>query len=100
MAIHGITITEERLEVFLYTQPYQYSDSMLAVHTNNTTISDSSTDLVGASICVCGGCVQERYLDKDLKLRAVAFDFVTDDADIRPYENNLAGFTDPVLGTV
>ena len=29
VAIHGITITEERLEILLYTQPYQYSDPCL-----------------------------------------------------------------------
>ena len=98
VAIHGITITEGRLEVLLYTQPYQYSDSMLAVHADDTTISDSSTDLDGASIGVCGGCVQEGYLDKDLKLPAEEFDFVIDDVHIRPYDNNLAAFTDLALG--
>lgn len=98
VAIHGITITDERLEVLLYTQPYQYSDSMLAVDADNTTINDSSTELDAASIGVCGGCVQERYLDKDLKLPAVEFDFVIDDADIRPFDNNLAAFTDLALG--
>lgn len=71
---------------------------MLAVHADNTTINDSSTDLDAASIGVCGGWVQERYLDKDLKLPAVEFDFVIDDADIRPFDNNLAAFTDLALG--
>ena len=98
VAIHGITITQERLEVLRYTRPYQYSDSMLAVYADNTTTNDSSTDLDGASIGVCGGRVQERYLDKDLQLPAVEFDVVIDDADIRPYENNLAAFTDLALG--
>ena len=98
VAIHGITITEERLELLLYTQPYQYSDSMLAVHADNTTVNDSSTDLDGARIGVCAGCVQQRYLEKDLKLPAVEFDFVIDDADVRPYDNNLAASTDLALG--
>ena len=98
VAIHGITITEERLEILLYTQPYQYSDSMLAVHADNTTVNDSSTDLDGATIGVCAGCAQERYLGKDLKLPAVEFDFVIDDADVRTYDNNLTAFTDLALG--
>ena len=98
VAIHGITITEERLEILLYTQPYEYSDSMLAVHADNTTVNDSSTDLDGATIGVCAGCAQERYLGKDLKLPAVEFDFVIDDADVRTYDNNLSAFTDLALG--
>ena len=86
VAVHAITITRERKDVLLFTQPYVYADSYIAVHEDNTTIVDSTTDLDGKRIGTCAGCAQQRYLEKDLELPGVEVVFHIRNADVRPYQ--------------
>lgn len=93
IAVHGITITEEREEVLLFTRPYVYSDAYVAIHEDNTTITDSTTDLDGKIIGTCSGCTTQRYLELDLAFPATEIEFHVQDADIRPYQ----GGTGPAI---
>ena len=99
VSIHSITITAERQDILLFTQPYLYSSSNVAIHADNTTIVDSETDLDGKIIGTCAGCAQQRYLEKDLALPGFELDFLIDDADIRPYQGGTGvAYEDLALG--
>jgi polar amino acid transport system substrate-binding protein len=98
VAIHGITFTAERQEILLYTRPYQFADSVAAIHEDNTDIQDSTTDLDGKAIGVCAGCTHHRYLEMDLVLPETDLEFVVDDAEVRTYEGPDAAFQDLTLG--
>lgn len=93
VAVHGITITKEREEVLLFTQPYVYADAYIAVHEENTTIVDSTTDLDGKIIGTCSGCTAQRYLEMDLAFPGTEIEFHIQDADVRPYQ----GGTGPAI---
>jgi len=99
LSIHSITITEERQNILLFTQPYLYSNTSIAIHKNNTNIVDSATDLDRKIIGTCSGCAQQRYLEMDLALPGVEFLFLIDDPDIRPYQGGTtAAYEDLSLG--
>ena len=93
VAVHGITITKEREEVLLFTRPYVYADAYIAVHEDNTTIADSTTDLDGKIIGTCSGCTAQRYLEMDLAFPDTEIEFHIQDADVRPYQ----GGTGPAI---
>ena len=93
VAVHGITITKEREEVLLFTRPYVYADAYIAVHEDNTTIVDSTTDLDGKIIGTCSGCTAQRYLEMDLAFPDTEIEFHIQDADVRPYQ----GGTGPAI---
>ena len=99
LSIHSITITEERQNILLFTQPYLSSNASVAIHNNNTNIVDSETDLDRKIIGTCSGCAHQRYLEMDLSLPGVEFLFLIDDADIRPYQGGTtAAYEDLSLG--
>ena len=99
VAVHGITITEERQEVLLFTQPYLYAGTYIAIHEDNTTIVDSTTDLDGKSIGTCPGCAQQRYLEIDLALPGTEIEFHIQDANVRPYQSGtVAAIEDLAFG--
>lgn len=86
VAVHGITITGERQNVLLFTRPYLYAGSYIAVHEDNTTIVNSMTDLDGKRIGTCSGCAQQRYLEHDLALPNTEVEYHIENADVRPYQ--------------
>ena len=99
VSIHSLTITEERQNILLFTQPYLYSNASVAIHKDNTNIVDSETDLDRKIIGTCSGCAQQRYLEMDLSLPGVEFVFLIDDADIRPYQGGTTvAYEDLALG--
>ncbi|MDE0363570.1 MAG: transporter substrate-binding domain-containing protein [Rhodospirillaceae bacterium] len=99
VAVHGITITAERQAVLLFTQPYVHAGSYIAIHEDNTTITDSEADLDGKKIGTCSGCAQQRYLEHDLVLPNMEVKFYIQDADIRPYQSGtVAAIEDLSLG--
>ena len=99
VAVHGITITAERQNVLLFTQPYLYADSYIAIHQENTTISDSTTDLDGKRIGTCSGCAQQRYLERDLALPNMDVEYHIENADARAYQSGtVAAIRDLSLG--
>src|SRR3954468_578836 len=90
--------TNPRQKVLDFSQPYYYTPAVVAVNTDNTTISDVSTDLDGKKIGVCSGCTYEQYLDKSLAIKGFTFDFVIDDADIHGYDTDTTALQDLALG--
>lgn len=86
VAVNALTITQEREKALLFTQPYIYADSYVAVHANNATIRSSTTDLDGKRIGTCAGCTQQRYLEQDLAIPNMQIEFHIHNADVRPYQ--------------
>ena len=66
MSVGSMTVTEERAKVLNFTPAYYYTPASIAVHKDNTTINDLTTDLDGKKIGVCSSCTYEAYLKKTL----------------------------------
>lgn len=98
MSVGSMTPTNDRQEVLNFTQPYYYTPAVVAVHTDNDSISDLSTDLDGATIGVCSGCTYEQFLDKSLVIDGFTFDFVIDDAEIVGYDTDTTAMQDLAVG--
>lgn len=64
-SVGSMTITPERAEVLSFTPPYYYTPAAIAVHKDNTSITDAS-GLDGKKIGVCGGCTYDLYLQDKL----------------------------------
>jgi polar amino acid transport system substrate-binding protein len=80
MNVGSMTITVKREKLFLFSPVYYYTPAAIAVHTDNTSIQDLTTDLDGKRICVGVDTTYESYLARDLDLgpAAPAFEFVVD----------------------
>lgn len=65
ISVGSMTITPERAEVLHFTPPYYYTPASIAVHADNTTITDAS-GLDGKKVGVCGGCTYDSYLQGSL----------------------------------
>lgn len=99
MSVQSLTVTEERQDVLLFTQAYTGNPVVFALHEDNTDIVDLETDLDGKRIGCCAGCVQQRYLEKDIAIEGFDVNFVVDDAEVVPYEGGSeAAYADLILG--
>lgn len=98
MSVGSMTPTNDRQQVLNFTQPYYYTPAVVAVHADNTSISDLSTDLDGKDIGVCAGCTYEQFLDKTLAIKGFDFDFIIDDAEIHGYDTDTTAMQDLALG--
>lgn len=98
MSVGSMTVTTERAEVLHFTPAYYYTPASVAVHVDNTTVTDVATDLDGKRIGVCGGCTYDFFLQKTLEIPGYTFDFVIDDADIRTYDTDRTAIRDLALG--
>ena len=98
MSVGSMTPTNDRQEVLDFTEPYYFTPAVAMVHEDNTTVSDLSTDLDGATVGVCAGCTYEQYLDKSLDIAGFTFDFVIDDATIKGYDTDTTALQDLALG--
>jgi polar amino acid transport system substrate-binding protein len=98
MSVGSMTVTTERAEVLHFTPAYYYTPESVAVHEDNTTIVDVTTDLDGKTIGVCGGCTYQFYLEKTLEIPGYTIDFVIDDAVIRTYDTDRTAIRDLALG--
>ena len=88
----------ERAEVLDFTPAYYYTPAAVAVHADNTTVTDVSTDLDGKKVGVCSACTYDLYLQKTLEIPGETFDFVIDDADIKGYDTDSTAIQDLSLG--
>jgi len=66
-SVGSMTITPERAQVLYFTTPYYYTPAAVAVHEDNTSITEVQ-DLAGKKIGVCGGCTYDLYLQDKLEL--------------------------------
>lgn len=98
MSVGSMTVTPERAEVLDFAPAYYYTPAVVAVHEDNTTITDLETDLDGKKIGVCGGCTYDYFLQKTLEIPGYTFDFVIDDAEILTYDTDSTAVQDLALG--
>jgi polar amino acid transport system substrate-binding protein len=102
VSVGSITITPERQRVLHFTEPYYYTPASIAVHSENTDISDLESDLDGKRIGVCRACSYESYLKKDLTLvgqkAGQDYEYVVDDAQIESYDTDTTAIQDLALG--
>ncbi|GAB3196188.1 transporter substrate-binding domain-containing protein [Nocardioides hungaricus] len=98
MSVGSMTPTNDRQQVLNFTQPYYYTPAVVVVNSDNTSVSDVSTDLDGAKIGVCSGCTYDQYLTKSLAIDGFSFDFVIDDAEVSGYDTDTTALQDLALG--
>jgi polar amino acid transport system substrate-binding protein len=98
MSVGSMTVTTERAQVLDFSPAYYYTPASAAVHVDNTTISDVTTDLDGKTIGVCGGCTYDLFLQKTLEIPGYTFNFVIDDANIVTYDTDSTAIQDLSLG--
>jgi len=98
LSIGSMTITEARMEVLLFTQPYYFTPAQVVVHVDNTDIQEVD-DLAGKTIGVCSECTYEHWLRGTLSI--VGEEVLLPDweaGDIMAYETDLDAVTDLALG--
>ena len=98
MSVGSMTVTEERAEVLNFTPAYYFTPASVAVHADNTTITDPETDLDGKKIGVCSGCTYEAFINGTLNIPEYSFDFVIDDATVVGYDTDSTAIQDLTLG--
>jgi polar amino acid transport system substrate-binding protein len=98
MSVGSMTPTNDRQEVLDFSQPYYYTPAVVAVNADNSSVTDLSTDLDGATIGVCAGCTYEQFLDKSLAIDGFTFDFIIDDAEIVGYDTDTTAMQDLAIG--
>lgn len=103
VSVGSMTITPERAEVLWFTPPYYYTPASIAVHKDNTTITDAS-GLDGKTIGVCGGCTYDTYLQGTLQIaqdesgEAVDIPSAVTDPQIKTYDTDSTALQDLSLG--
>ena len=98
MSVGSMTPTNERQTVLDFTAPYYFTPAVVMVHEDNTSVTDVSTDLDGATIGVCSACTYDFFLQKTLVIEGFEFDFIIDDAEITGYDTDTTALQDLALG--
>ena len=98
LSVGSMTITPERAEVLHFTPAYYYTPASVAVHEDNTSITNLETDLDGKRIGVCAACTYEQYLDRTLSIPGEDIEFVVDSPQIQTYETDTDAIQDLELG--
>ncbi|MFL6289169.1 MAG: transporter substrate-binding domain-containing protein [Actinomycetes bacterium] len=98
MSVGSMTVTDERAKVLNFTPAYYFTPASAAVNADNTTITDTSTDLDGKKIGVCSGCTYEAFVNGTLNIPGYSFDFVIDDASAVGYDTDTTAIQDLTLG--
>ena len=97
ISVGSMTVTPDRAKVLYFSTPYYYTPASVAVHEDNTDITDVETDLDGKTIGVCAACTYEFYLDGTLNIPG-DYDFVIDDPQIKTYDTDSSAIQDLALG--
>ena len=100
VSVGSMTITPERAEVLNFTSAYYFTPAAVAVHEDDTSVTDLTTDLDGKSIGVCGGCTYDFYLQKTLDIPGYTPEFVIDDAEIVGTDTDTTAIEQLVQGRV
>lgn len=98
MSVGSMSVTEDRAKVLNFTPAYYFTPASIAVHKDNTTINDLTTDLDGKKIGTCSSCTYEAFLNKTLAIPGYTFDFVIDDAQVTGYDTDTTAVADLALG--
>jgi polar amino acid transport system substrate-binding protein len=103
ISVGSMTITPERAEVLNFTPPYYYTPASIAVHEDNTSITDA-TGLAGKTVGACGGCTYDLYLQNKLVIsqdetgEAKQVESVVTDPKIKTYDTDSTVLQDLALG--
>lgn len=98
MNVGSMTVTPEREELFIFSPAYYYTPASLAVHADNTSVQDVTTDLDGKKVCVGAGTTYELYLMKQLNITGYEIDYVIDDATVVPFDTDTDALDQLALG--
>jgi polar amino acid transport system substrate-binding protein len=98
MDVGSMTVTPEREELFIFSPAYYYTPASLAVHADNTSVQDVTTDLDGKKVCVGAGTTYEHYLAKTLNITGYDIEYVIDDATIVPFDTDTDALDQLALG--
>ena len=98
VSVGSMTVTPERAEVLEFTPAYYFTPAAVAVHADNTSITDTESDLDGTTIGVCSGCTYEAYVDQTLNIPGYDIDFMIDDASVKGYDTDSSAIADLELG--
>lgn len=98
MSVGSMTVTPERAEVLHFTPAYYYTPASVAVHADNTSITNLETDLDGKRVGVCGSCTYDQFLQGTLEIPGYTFDFIVDDPEIVTYDTDSTAIQDLTLG--
>jgi polar amino acid transport system substrate-binding protein len=97
MSVGSMTPTNERQQVLEFTEPYSFVPAVVVVP-EDSTVTDVTTDLDGATIGVCADCTYQFFLEKSLAISGFDFDFVIDDATVQGYDTDTTALQDLALG--
>lgn len=98
MSVGSMTVTPERAEVLHFSPAYYFTPASVAVHEDNTTITNLETDLDGKRVGVCGGCTYDFFLQGTLDIPGYTFEFVVDGPQIKTYNTDTTAIQDLILG--
>jgi polar amino acid transport system substrate-binding protein len=98
VSVGSMTVTPERAEVLEFTPAYYFTPAGVAVHEDNTSITDTETDLDGMTIGGCGSCTYESYVEKSLEIPGYEIEFTIDDASFKGYDTDTSAIADLELG--
>ena len=98
MNVGSMTVTKERSSIFSFTPAYYYTPASIAVHSDNTSINDLTTDLDGMKVCVGSSTTYESFLEQQLNIPGYTFDYVIDDPQIITYATDTDALDNLALG--
>ncbi len=98
ISVGSMTVTAERAEVLDFAPAYYFTPASVAVHADNTSVTDVASSLDGKKVGVCGGCTYDLFLQKTLQIPGYTFDFVIDDAVIVTYDTDSTVLADLAIG--
>jgi polar amino acid transport system substrate-binding protein len=97
ISVGSMTVTPERMEKLLFTQPYYTTPAAFFVHQDNTTFTQPS-DLSGKTIGACTGCTYDFYLAGTLQIPGEEMNYVVQNPNFKGYETDLNALQDLALG--
>lgn len=97
LSVGSMTVTPERMEKLLFSQPYYTTPAAFFVNQDNSTFSQPS-DLSGKKVGACTGCTYDFYLAGTLQIPGEKIDFVVKDAQFMGYETDSNALQDLALG--
>ena len=84
--VGSVAITDERMKVLYFSQPYYATPTVLLLHKDNASYHQVE-DLSGKRIGVCVGCTFEAYLNGTLQIPGEKIEYRIRNAQVAAYEN-------------
>ena len=79
-------------------RPTTTRPASIAVHSDNTSVQDLTTDLDGKKVCVGSSTTYESFLEQQLNIPGYTFDYVIDDPQIITYATDTDALDNLALG--